>query len=177
VRATDAVGNTDATAATRSWTIGSFVNVGLIGTKSIESQTDQVAAGMAEAFRMSAWRTGTARKLEVYVQPGGGATTVVAGIYADAGGRPGALMGQGSQTVTNSAWNTIALPERAVTNGTRYWVAILGRGGALRFRDAAGAGTSQTSAQTTLTALPATWTGGTTYNDGDLSALVSGAAG
>jgi hypothetical protein len=176
VRATDAAGNTDTIPAARNWSITttSGVDMGLIGTKSIESQTDQNAAGTAEVFSMTAWRTGTARKLELYVEPGGGATTVIAGIYADAGGRPGALMGQGSRAVRNGAWNTITLPERAVTTGTRYWIGILGQGGALRFRDRAGSGSSQTSAQTSLTSLPSTWTAGTTYPDGTLSVLVSG---
>lgn len=86
-------------------------------------------------------------------------------------------MGQGSRAVTNGAWNTIALPERAVTTGKRYWIGILGLGGALRFRYRAGSGSSQTSAQTSLTSLPSTWTTGTTYPGGTLSVLVSGPTG
>jgi hypothetical protein len=58
-----------------------------------------------------------------------------------------------------------------ITNATTYWVAILGPagGGVAKFRDRAGGG-SESSAATSLTALPSTWVTGKKYTDGPMSA-------
>ena len=47
---------------------------------------------------------------------------------------------------------------------------VLGPDGKLAFRDVAGGGASETSTSTTLTALPATWSTGHAWTDGQLSA-------
>jgi len=76
------------------------------------------------------------------------------------------LLTQGSSSaLTPGSWNTIAIPAVNVTAGTTYWIAILGtQGGTLFIRDSPSGGClSESSSQTTLTALPATWTTGSVW--------------
>ncbi|MCI0590544.1 MAG: fibronectin type III, partial [Gammaproteobacteria bacterium] len=86
----------------------------------------------------------------------------------------------GSATLTNPTkgkWNHVVLPAISVTAGTQYWIAILSaKTGTLRFRDAAAVTSqpSETSKQTTLTTLPSTWSTGTAYKEGPLSAYGAG---
>lgn len=145
----------------------------LLGTTSIGTQPDQNVAGSAEAFQATATASGTLGKLSFYLDSGSASTKVTVGVYADngAGTHPGALLTQAATTtLTANAWNTIAVPAAGLASGTRYWVAILGTGGTLRFRDAPNGCKSEASASSALTALPATWTSGATYTDCPLSA-------
>jgi hypothetical protein len=74
------------------------------------------------------------------------------------------------------AWGNVTVPATAVTAGTRYWIAVLAPSGAgiFRFRDRGTGGIAETSAQTTLASLHATWTTGQRYTDGPLSGYGSG---
>ncbi|MGL1344618.1 hypothetical protein ACSTKR_23495, partial [Vibrio parahaemolyticus] len=57
----------------------------------------------------------------------------------------------------------------------RYWLAILGTGGTLRFRDHSGGPcASEASSQTGLSSLPAAWHVGTQYGACPFSAYVNG---
>src|SRR5690349_7280317 len=91
----------------------------LLGDTAVEATADSDAAGTAEAFRTTAATAGTVVSLTVYVDAGSTATTLVAGLYADASGHPGALLGSGSLAAPASAsWNTVTLPSApAVTAG------------------------------------------------------------
>jgi chitodextrinase len=144
----------------------------LLGDQQVEPQADSNAAGKAEAFRATASASGTLTKLRVYVDSGSSASKLVVGLYANAGAHPGALLTQGSLTApVTGAFNEVIVPGVSVVQGTTYWIAILGATGTLRFRDRCCSGAaSETSSQTTLTALPATWATGTVYTDGPLSA-------
>jgi hypothetical protein len=51
---------------------------------------------MAEAFPMTATATGPLPALRVYLDETSRARTLVAGIYADAGGHPGSRIAQGT---------------------------------------------------------------------------------
>ena len=131
-------------------------------------------SGKSEAFRTTATATGTAGKVTVYVDAGSASTKLTVGIYSDSGGHPGTLLAQGSLAPpVSSAWNTVTLPPTPVTSGTTYWVAVLGTGGTLRFRDKKSGGGSETSSQSTLSALPSTWSTGQVFTDGLLSAYGS----
>ena len=144
----------------------------LLGDQNIEPVLDDNALGSAEAFRTSATASGTVTKLSIYLDASSTAGTLVAGIYADAAGHPGALIAQGqTSTITAGAWNPVTLPGATVSSGATYWIAILGtQSGLLRFRDGSGGCTSETSAQGNLTALPATWATGTVWPSCPLSA-------
>ncbi len=142
----------------------------LLGNQALETQNDSNSAGSAEAFETTATAAGTLAKLSIYVGSTSTATKLVAGVYTDAGGHPGALLGQGSiTTITKSAFNDILVSGPAVTAGTKYWIAILAPTGIIAFRDRAGGCKSESSSQNTLTALPATWTTGRLFTDCPLS--------
>lgn len=149
----------------------------LVGDSAVRASVDYNPAGTAGAFQYTASATGTVTQLSFYVDASSLATSLRAGLYTDAGGRPGTLLGEGTLAApVRSSWNIVPLPGAFVTAGTAYWIAFLGPAGSgtLRFRVAEGGGRAQVSAQTTLVALPATWTSGTTYFDGPASAYVSG---
>jgi outer membrane protein assembly factor BamB len=151
----------------------------LLGDQTVEPQGDSNSAGQAEAYRSTASAAGTLSKVSLYVNMGSAATKLVVGVYTDSSGHPGTLLAQGSLTSpVAGAWNDVALPGGSIASGTNYWIALLGTGGTIRYRDrcCGGGGTlpAETSTQTTLTALPATWSTGTRYTDGPLSAYGSG---
>ena len=152
----------------------------LLGDQAVESVVDSNTSGSAEAFPANASAAGTVGKLSLYLDSTSTATTLIVGLYGDSGGgHPGALIAQGnSSQLQAGAWNSIAIPGAIVAAGTRYWIAILSpqnASGTLRFRDGPGAAgcTSETSAQTNLTALPLTWVTGTVWASCPLSAYGS----
>jgi hypothetical protein len=137
----------------------------LLGDQSIEAQLDNNALGSAEAFPTTASASGTVTTLWIYLDGSSTATKLVAGLYADSAGHPGALIAQGSSTALKaSAWNAVTIPGAIVTAGQPYWIAILGtNSGQLNFRDGA-ACNSETNAQSGLTALPSTWATGQVWS-------------
>lgn len=60
-----------------------------------------------------------------------------------------------------------------LAQGSNYWIVILGGTGTVKFHDRSHGCSSETNATRNLTALPATWTTGTTYTDCPISAYVS----
>ncbi len=136
----------------------------LLGDQVIESSRDDNALGLAEAFQATASASG-------YLDGSSTATKLVAGLYNDNAGHPGALIAQGSSTaLTPAAWNTITIPGAIVTAGQPYWIAILGtNSGLLRFRDRNGGCKSEASAQSNLTSLPSSWATGSIYPSCPLS--------
>ncbi|WP_084286119.1 PQQ-dependent sugar dehydrogenase [Solirubrobacter soli] len=158
-------------------------DVPLAGTEAIGTNTSSAAAGHGEVYRITASRTGPARSLRLYLDASSRASKVVLGLYADAGGEAGALLGTGTIAApTAGAWNSAALNAPVnLVNGTAYWFALLNPAdstGQLAWRDRAGGsgGLERTSAGTTLTALPATWAIGGRYSDGPVSGAAYGSA-
>ncbi|MGH8488502.1 MAG: LamG-like jellyroll fold domain-containing protein [Gammaproteobacteria bacterium] len=151
--------------------------VTLVGTETVGSVTDSNPQGKAKAFRTTAATTGLVTSLSVYVDSGSTATKLVAGLYTDNNGHPGTRLARGTlSSPGNGGWKKVSMPPVSINAGSKYWIALLGAGGVLQFRAAAG-GTSQpseTSAETTLTTLPSAWTSGTVYNSGPLSAYGAG---
>jgi outer membrane protein assembly factor BamB len=149
----------------------------LLGDQAIETQGDSNTAGKAEAFRVQATATGSLTRLTVYVAPTNAATSLVAGLYTDASGKPGTLLTQASAPVSGGgAWVAVPVPSASVISGGTYWVAVLSPvgSGTLQFRDRPAAGASETSSSNSLTTLPSTWATGVRYSDGSLSAYGSG---
>jgi hypothetical protein len=148
----------------------------LAGNADVERNRDDNPAGTAEAFPTRAQHSGQMTHLRVYVDASSTAAQIDVGIYSDRRGHPGRLQGQASiPSPRAGSWNDVSLPSPiTVTAGQRLWTAILGPSGAgrIRFRDDAhSARGSETSAQRHLTALPATWSGGTGWATGNLSAF------
>ena len=59
--------------------------------------------------------------------------------------------------------------------GQTYWIAVLSPNGAgtVKFRSVNSGGPAQVSAQTNLAGLPATWSGGATYDNAPMSAYAT----
>ena len=146
----------------------------LVGTTTVETNVDFNNPGVAEAFRTTSLAAGPLTALRVYLDNTSAATRVVVGIYTNATtNRPGTLLTQATITApVKNAWNTVTVPTVQIASGTTYWVAILGPSGSgvVRFRDRSnGTGAAETSSQTNLTTLSATWSRGTVYTDGPIS--------
>jgi hypothetical protein len=146
----------------------------LFGDQTIESVLDSESLGVAEAFPVRANGSGTASKLVVYLDASSTVSSLVAGLYSDSGGgHPGALIAQGTISQPKAgAWNTVPIPGAMVTSGNQYWIAILGpanASGTIKFRDGTN-GTSETSAQSNLNALPLSWATGQTWPSTPVSA-------
>jgi hypothetical protein len=150
----------------------------LLGDQRIAPQVDYTPSGMAEAFQSTASDDGTVGSISVYVDESSTDVDVSAGVYADDGGHPGALLAQGGTIVAHrDDWNVITLPPTAVKGGEHYWIALLGTGdGKLVFRDTArGVCHSETTpSELTLDALPSTWATGNEYTDCPVSAYAAG---
>ena len=136
---------------------------------------------MAEAFQTTATTSGTAAGICVFLDPTNTATTLVAGIYANEGGKPGALLAQGTPAaaLVNGAFNPVLLPALPLVAGTTFWIALLaplGTPGELVVRDHCCGfqsekphAASHTSKQVDLTQLPPKWKTGTAFpKDGPL---------
>ena len=147
----------------------------LLGDTSVEWQYDSLTAGEAEAFRLRASSSGVADAVHVFISVNSSAGTLIAGLYGSSAGQPGALLSTGSTSVAASGtWSTVSLAPVELVAGKSYWLAILGEGGRLRYRDRpSGPCPSDTSASRDLRALPGTWRTGASYMDCPISAYVT----
>jgi len=150
----------------------------LLGNSSIPNVQDNDGAGVAEAFSFTATADGSARTISVYDDAGSSATGLIAGLYSDAGGHPGSLLASGTNSSPNAGqWNDVTVDSTpSISSGRTYWLAVLGTGGQLNFRDAApgDGGCSETSSQSDLTGLPQSWSTGSTWNTCSIAAYVDG---
>lgn len=137
----------------------------LVGSDAVLGGVDSNSSGMAEAFQAVAQSSGTMKSLSIYLDATSTTTRLVAGIYSNGGGRPGALIAQGAITSPRAgAWNNVVVPAADIVAGRVYWIAILGTNqGVIRFRDTVGSCRAETSAQSSLNNLPSTWTSGQQY--------------
>ncbi len=148
----------------------------LLGNEAVEAQGDSVRAGEAEAFPFVATTSGAAGTVHVYVGYRNTARSLIVGLYTNAGGHPGSLLTSGvAAHPASRAWNTASVAPVQLASGSTYWLAVLGTGGTLHYRDRAnGPCQAQTSAQTNLGALPASWSTGTAYSTCPISAYLTG---
>ena len=148
----------------------------LLGDRRVHAHRDFSRAGRAAAFRFKAVTSGTARTIRVYVSARSRAKKLVAGVYSNRDGRPGVLLGSGSiSSPKRSAWNVVHIKAHAVRARNTYWIAVLGKGGTLSFRDRAGkACRGATSLQRSLATLTHSWRMGATRTTCQISAYVSG---
>lgn len=175
VTAVDAAGTTSPPSAETSATVPVPPDRGveqLLGLDEVQDYADNDAAGEAEAFLFDATATGRAGSVALYVDSGSLATTVHVGLYSDDDGEPGTLLASGSLGVPRpDAWNTVPLDSSpVVTAGTPYWIAVLGTGGRIDYRDRASGRCSQSHIDTDLTDLPLRWTPGRSWPTCGLSA-------
>jgi hypothetical protein len=149
----------------------------VMGDKTKEPWVDYKPQGTAQAYRTTPQKTGVVTTVQVYLDASSTATELVAGVYKDNSGHPGALVAQGKlSTLKSGAWNSVPVPVASVTAAQPYWIAILGSKGQIRFLDLLGSGTGalESSASTTLTSLPATWTGSAYKASSNMSVFGNG---
>ncbi len=149
----------------------------LFGSQTVEANIDSVARS-AEAFPFVDSTGGTVQSVILYVGSGNKAKTVIAGVYADHNGHPGARLASGSlRSPTAAAWDTVKVTPATITAGNKYWIAVLAKHGTLYFRDgSASSCLSESSSRTKLGSLPSTWTSGPTWSTCPISAYVAGTA-
>ena len=135
----------------------------LVGDQTVQSAPGTASSGSADAFAFSAGANGTASSISVYLDGQNRATTLRAGLYTDSGGHPGTLLAAGSTSSPNAeAWNTLSIPQTSVSAQSTYWIAVLGTGGTLYFREGTGGSClSENSSSQRLRSLPSQWRQGT----------------
>jgi O-glycosyl hydrolase len=149
----------------------------LLGSTGVPKSADSNPGGQAEAFQYTASRSGKVSRLAVYLDSHSAASRVVVGLYAQGNGNnPGALLAEATITApTAGAWNAVNIPPTSLTSGTTYWIAVLSPtgSGTLQLRDQKHGSPSQTSSQTNLSTLPASWSGGSQYASSPAAAYAS----
>jgi PKD domain len=147
----------------------------LLGDAAVESLRDSLSAGQAEAFPFPAGTSGATGVAHVYIDSKDKASTLIVGLYTNLNNHPGSLLSSGSaSSLKVGAWNTVSVTSTQLSAGTTYWLAVLGEGGTLRYRDRkSGPCPSETSAQTTLSTMPASWKTGTLYVDCPVSGYIT----
>lgn len=150
----------------------------LVGDGVIESNLDSNADGSAEAFQYVAATSGAVSVLTAYIDTTNTAPNVIIGLYSDDSGHPGTLLTQGTLqwVYQNSGWHSTDVPPVTIVANQPYWIALLAPhdGGLIKFRDRDdSAYTSETSAESELLALPATWTTGVVWSTSSASAYAS----
>ena len=147
----------------------------LLGDTAVESQYDFLRAGEAEAFRLRAQGSGRADTVHVFVSAKDSARVLVAGIYSSASGEPAKILSAGAvERVAPGSWASVSIPPVELVSGSVYWLAILGQGGKLSFRDRPGGPCpSESSATHNLHSLPGRWRTGKTYRDCPVSAYLT----
>jgi hypothetical protein len=150
----------------------------LVGNNNIEATSDSNSAGDAEAFKYTAAISGNSGNLSFYFA-GGTATSVKVGLYSNNNGHPGTLLSSGTiSSLVSGAWNSTPLaPSVNISSGTIYWVAFVGVGGSVSYRDRATGTCSESYSTAGQTTLPTTWVSGSSWPSCQLSAYVSAASG
>ena len=148
----------------------------LFGDQTIESNRDWNRAGSPEAFRFQDATSGSASSITVYIDSKNRATTLIAGVFSDNNGQPASLLTSGSlRSPKAGSWNQVPVTSADVQGGSNYWIAVLGVGGTLYFRDRNnGPCSSQNSSQTTASSLASSWSAGPSWPTCPISAYVSG---
>ena len=146
----------------------------LFGLRSIQPHHDSTVSGIAEAFPVLNGATGSIASVMVYVDSRSSARALMVGLYTNDQGHPGRRMTSGALLRPRPGkWNVVNVKRTTVAGGREYWLALLGKGGKLRFRDRANC-TSQTYAARGMNSMPATWQHGRRMRGCQLSAFARG---
>ena len=148
----------------------------VLGSSQIQSSQDTNPSGMAEAFPVTAPSTAQVSSLYVFLDRSNTAATAWVGLYTSWYRHPRTLLTQSiiSKPLPGQ-WNAVAVPPVQVTQGTRYWIALLGLNGEIQFRDSTSNCHSETSQQTNLASLPGTWSTGSRFDTCLVSMFAAGA--
>jgi len=130
----------------------------LLGDAVVETQEGVLQAGQAEAFRLRGATSATATDAHLYIGAGNGATSVLVGVY-NGHYKPQALLSSGTATASKpGAWTTVPIKPLEVVKNKVYWLAILGEGGALHYRESPDRSCSSvTTTGKSMRTLPSWW--------------------
>src|ERR1700704_2279584 len=133
----------------------------LLGDSATETQHDSLHAGRLRAFRLRAHASGLAAQVRLYIDSRSSARAVLVGIYRDGDKGPGSLLDTTQITAPRGgSWNTLPFVLHQLISGHTYWLAVLAKGGTLRYRTRPGGRCrSETSLARHLRALPRSWGG------------------
>jgi hypothetical protein len=137
----------------------------LVGDQNVESNSDQNGAGYSQAWPFTATTSGTATAIYLYADPGTTSrTTAHVGLYTNSSNnRPATLLGSGSFKPTAGSWGEATITA-TVTAGTKYWLAELGTGGTLTFRDQLNGNCQTDVSGGSLSNLPSKWGSSTMFS-------------
>lgn len=107
----------------------------LLGSTELGPGRLQRRAGVAEAFRLRALRSGSLRRLHVYLGSRTRAHELRVGLFAGGHGRPGRRLRTARlRRPRQGRWNAVRVRAVALASRRIYWVALLGIGGRLALR-------------------------------------------
>jgi hypothetical protein len=151
-------------------------NAMLLGDRDLHPAREILAAGQLMAVQFAAQSSGLASAVPLYVDAASTASSAAVGIYADRGGRPGALLTQATLIrPAPGGWNRIGVRPTSLVQGTTYWLVVLNPGsgsGSLVLRGGPGPNSSLVSAPRMHGALPLTWVSEVPPRPSTLSAYV-----
>lgn len=127
----------------------------LVGQTTAGTSGDTIPAGGVSAYSFVASATGTATKMWAQFKvANAGLSNLELGIYANAAGAPGALLGSGARgTDPGSGLFSLDLaPTVSIVSGTTYHLAFLGVGEALDYQGSASGSYREDLARATLPA-------------------------
>jgi hypothetical protein len=135
-----------------------------LGSSTVGSQVDGKVSGRAQAYRFTA-RAGAVDRLNVYLDGTNTAAKVVLGLYSSrSNSQPDQRLRSCTiQSAVGAAWNRCAIPAFTPTDGTPYYLVILGPDDTRRVRYRATSDKSTAtygSTSSSLLALPDSWSGG-----------------
>lgn len=146
----------------------------LLGNTAIEPWGYSISAGSSEAFKVKAVGSGSVGAFHIYLGEMNKATSVELGLYTNSNGATSLLANGIIKSPKRSAWNEASISSSLkIEAGTIYWLAILGQGGSVRYRDAHQPCQSETSSKTGLTTLPQNWAKGIIYPECNISAYIT----
>jgi hypothetical protein len=147
----------------------------LLGDRAVEAGAASLPPGSGEAFRFHARGSGRAQWVALFVDSPVAARTVEVGLYGDARGHPGRLLGAGTERApAPGKWNHIRIHAVRLARGKAYWLAVLSTGGPLAFRHRVhGSCESVQNALSNLMTLRRRWRGGHRSRACPISAAVS----
>jgi hypothetical protein len=107
----------------------------LLGNRELLGGRATDGPGRVQAYPFQALRSGVARSVHLYIGVASQAHSITVGLYSDAGGRSGNLLGSGSLVgPAPGGWNAIPVRPVRVHAGKTYWIGLLAGGGPLKYR-------------------------------------------
>jgi hypothetical protein len=158
----------------------------LIGQRQMGRVLGEDRAGAAQAFSFRASGSGQVSSIHVYVDPRSRASGLTVALYSNSRCRPRSRLTVGSLMMSTArsrrghrraggGWRSVEVPAASIIAGRTYWLAVLARGGMLRFRDRNSTRcVSQLSQRIRMMSLPRSWQPGRAQRGCAITAYAAG---